>query len=223
MTNSIKRILEKSILGGAAILALVAAMPSYAAKSTIGPFLDLKAEVTPQDQINGGTFLTSTEAWVLQNVYPPYNLLLNPLTLCPPPAFGCVHVYLTDYIGWVGSGHDETERVLGVSYITSDDAASRDTVRFTTVYGLDLQPDSTELAMTGFNRRAPELKFHSERVLGPEGNVYDANFSKFVPIANLGKVLGPGFDLSPFQGDPSSSVYVFRTTIPSSALVVSVP
>lgn len=73
--------------------------------------------------------------------------------------------------------------------------------------------------MTGFNRRAPQLEFHSEQVFGKDGAVYNADFSKFVPIANLKKVLGPSFDLSPFQGDPSSSVYVFRTTIPSSALV----
>jgi hypothetical protein len=97
-------------------------------------------------------------------------------------------------------------------------------LRITTIYGRDLNPTGQAFEVTGFNPTAPELTVvPPETFFGNSGTAYTSDFSTVSTLVELPALL-PGFDLSPFLGDPGSIVYVFETTVPAAdALLVSEP
>lgn len=112
--------------------------------------------------------------------------------------------------------------ILGLAYIGTpiEDVTSNLTV--TSIYGIDLNPESSNLLMTGVNSAAPEfIPVSGETIIGNSGAEYGSIFMNEIPIEDLGSLLGAGFDLSPFaEGNPASDVYVFQTIVPTAEVTI---
>ena len=106
--------------------------------------------------------------------------------------------------------------VGGVAYLGSStpDSSIGDLI-ITTIYGLNLDPTGTVLEVTGFDSIVQSLITITDTTFfGNSGTTYAATFNEVHMLAELPALL-PGFDLSPFQGNPSSIVYIFQTTVPA--------
>jgi hypothetical protein len=93
-------------------------------------------------------------------------------------------------------------------------------VKIVDVWGIDLNPNGSAFAETGFNPSTPEAVPNSnEDFFGISGTDYPANFSATTSLAGLPTVmssLGLSTDLSPFSGNPNSILYVFSADLPLS-------
>ncbi len=100
------------------------------------------------------------------------------------------------------------------TYLTSD-PHNPTFIQLVDVWAKDLNPPGkSPLNHTGFNPFDPELvPIGPENFIGRSGTLYPAPMVA-TTVASLPLVL-PGFDLSPFQGDPTSIVYVAQATVPS--------
>lgn len=115
-------------------------------------------------------------------------------------------------------------RCLG--YVTVDDPGATGTALVTTIYGMADTPIGAGLETTGFDPLSPEMTpVSGETIIGLSGTEYSSFFASGpTPLSNLSSLIGdPDFDLSAFQGDPSSVVYVFRTSLPVSDLPIPEP
>lgn len=113
----------------------------------------------------------------------------------------------------------------GVAYFESQTPDFSGDLTVTTIYGIDQNPAGSGLQVTGVDPVSPEFQPTSpETIFGSSGTHYTSSFSSMTAIGDLSALLGPGYDLSPFAaGDPNSDVYVFRTIVPSTDLLVGVP
>src|SRR2546421_2622040 len=78
------------------------------------------------------------------------------------------------------------------------------TVCFTTIYGGDSSSTNCPLCITGFDHTNVPVSFSNETVLGHSGAIYPAQASVTSTLADLSTLLRDGFDLSAFNGEPSS-------------------
>jgi hypothetical protein len=168
-------------------------MPSKSKSLTVGPFSDIKADwpIQPQENIaNGWETLVGGNVWDWDT--------------------------MTAYCFVCQLANESARFMQGVAYETSPKGNfTRSDMIVTTIYGEDLNPQGTDLAVTGYTSANPEVAILTEAMLGKSGKKYESNPGQVVRIGDLAKVLGPNFDLSPFQyGDPDSVVYVFQTTMP---------
>ena len=108
--------------------------------------------------------------------------------------------------------------VRAAAYATSatDDFQSGSVV-ITTIYGVDVVPGASALRIGGFNPAAPEIgSIFGEEIIGLSGKIYPATLALTPTLADLSQLL-PGFDLTPFEGSPTSFFYLFQTSAPVSA------
>jgi hypothetical protein len=107
-------------------------------------------------------------------------------------------------------------QIRAVTYLTSGSGDfSKGNVVFTTIYGYDLNPDGEDLVLTGYTAGAPEVDYYGDELIGKSRKIYKSSPAEVIAISDLAARLGPGFDLSPFQGDPSTVVYLFQTKMPA--------
>lgn len=213
------------------LMLAVFAAPSQAAPRTTSPQLDFKGDLFT---VPNGTGIPTSSTWVTVWGSPyvpptwgaPASIFPWPHNVSAP--YGAVINTFGDFIilhNGDSFGNDTARYMAGLQYISYDDTALPDqTMTVTTVYGVDAEPLTPDaLALTGYDlsRLYPELS--DERIIGPTGTVYPAGAGQLVPISDLSAVLGSSFDLSPFGGDPSLSVYVFQTAVPFSEAVVPEP
>ena len=209
-------------LAGAFALAL-ASQVQAATTTTGGPYIDFKGHLGT-DYVSGGSIATGTTVWKTILLNPPGVVYTSGPYQGPYETVSSYQVTLTDSASVLTSDNDPTgtwRSTLGVSYLTYDNSSTTANLVFTTIYGIDSNPTTPgAMAMTGYSPSAPPVTVSGESVLGADGLVYNAgaSFNPFTPIADLASVLGTGFDLSPFQGDTTGSVYVFQTSLPESAL-----
>jgi hypothetical protein len=196
--------------------------PSSAATTTIGPFIDLQTDLpAPDAQVIGGSFSTFFKANVV-TFGPPGYIVKTPVQFCSPTpqGFFCRRAGISDLVAWSsGMGPYTPARLLGVAYISSEEDSSgipSDSLRITTIYGLENSGSGSLLSMTGFTASNRELTFNSETIFGKSGTLYVDSTPEISPISALGNLLGSSFDLSIFQGSPNSEVYVFSTIVPAS-------
>lgn len=91
-------------------------------------------------------------------------------------------------------------------------------VIITTIYGLDVVSGGSALNIGGFSSGTPEIgSIFGEQIIGLSGSRYSANVALTPSLSELPGLL-PGFDLTPFQGSPSSFFYLFQTTAPGADL-----
>ena len=112
--------------------------------------------------------------------------------------------------------------VIGLMYKTWSDASRTGHAEITTIYGADPDPASpTSMSILGF---APGdlIGVEEETMIGASGTEYAAHTSLTSTVGDLSTLL-PGFDLSPFGGDPNDIVYVFQTTMPLSDMTTPEP
>jgi hypothetical protein len=96
----------------------------------------------------------------------------------------------------------------------------------TTIYGQAYTPIGTGLETTGFTAASPEMTPTSgETIFGNSGTGYESSWASgptaLSELSSLPQL--QGFDLSDFQGDPTSVVYAFQTDVPASDLAAPVP
>jgi len=185
-------------LGALVVAGLLVAAARPATATTFGPYADYKGTLPPSVTY---TLIDTDTSWT------------NPFT-------GTVHM---DHIKvTIGSALAAPLPVGGAAYGTFSTTDFTGTDIMTTIYGVDLNPGGSSLAMTGFTQpELADLAFSDESFTGNSGTVYDGS-GGLVSLADLPGVL-PGFDLSPFQGDPSSQVFVYRTVAPESDFVPEPP
>lgn len=96
--------------------------------------------------------------------------------------------------------------------------------RITTIYGIDMDPNSVTMSLTGFNPLAPEIiPVSGETIVTNFGTEYTSFAEYTVTAASLGALL-PGYNLSPFAAaDPSSIFYVFQTDAPIDEILTPEP
>jgi hypothetical protein len=166
------------------------------AATVVGPFQDLKKPIV-------GSNIYIELKTVLPLLWPPWT----------------TDDKITIQIGPRGPG-DPPPSAKGIAYQSYDNPDFTGNVVFTTIYGIDLDPTGAGLAATGFDSElAAAYSFSNEQFFGVSGAVYDGVSLGTPSLAELPLLL-PGYDLSPFQGDPSSIVYVFQTTAPASDFIV---
>lgn len=124
----------------------------------------------------------------------------------------------------LSSGNPPTPPLGGVAYFDApmiNNQPSGDMV-ITTVYGIDIDPGSVAMMLTGFNPANPEmLPLTGETFYSQAGTAYNSFFQSGVLLDDLADVL-PGHDLSPFaNGRPGSLLYVFRTEVPVNQFVAA--
>jgi hypothetical protein len=194
--------------------------------TTGGPYLDFKGYLGT-DTVNQGTSITTqTTVWHTELLGPPTSWIItvNPYNGQAPAVYSWPEG-VTDHV-WIVQNNNlpplvSERQMVGASYLTYDTSSGTADMVFTTIYGIDSNPASANsLAMTGYNMTTPDFTLSGESVAGADGLVYNASVSQFTQISNLSSLLGTGFDLTPFQGDPTAGVYVFQTTIPQSAMSI---
>ena len=126
----------------------------------------------------------------------------------------------------------------GLAYVTtgltSTSGQAEDVI--TTIYGQAYTPIGTGLETTGFTAASPEMTpVSGETIIGLSGTEYTSFWASGpTALSDLGPtlLLGDGgttgsilgdFDLSDFQGDPTSVVYMFQTYVPDSDIEAPVP
>ncbi|HZZ44120.1 MAG TPA: hypothetical protein VFE58_14380 [Tepidisphaeraceae bacterium] len=205
------RLSTLTLLAAAAVSSL--ATPTHANVRTVsGPFVDLDLPI-PVGYVNN-TNPTAVGPW-LTPPNPPYiwtNLPVNQFS------------YQNIINDSVAVNHhiiiDSPFRVAGTGYFVDNGNEAADGIDFVTIYGVNVGTDGGPLTITGFDPTNPQLDFSDEKVIGHEGIIYLSSSNRILPLGSLAATLGPDFDLSAFQGDPNSLVYVFDTPIP---LAVAVP
>jgi hypothetical protein len=96
----------------------------------------------------------------------------------------------------------------------------------TTIYGIDMNPASPAMNVTGFNPVSPEaVSPGPEHMVSPwYGTEYTSSVDAVVLLSEIGSWLPPGSDLSPFaNGNPNSLLYVSQTFVPSAEFPFGVP
>lgn len=124
----------------------------------------------------------------------------------------------------LSSGNPPTPPLGGYAFFDApmvNNQPSGDMV-ITTVYGIDIDPTSAALMLTGFNAANPEMTpLTGETFYSRAGSSYNSFFQDSVLLADIGGVL-PGHDLTPFaNGAPGSLLYVFRTEVPVNQFVAA--
>lgn len=112
--------------------------------------------------------------------------------------------------------------VIGLAYTEWSDASRTGMARITTIYGSDpnpLSPDS--LSIVGFGAD-DGIYADDERLIGASGTEYLAHTALVPTVGELAGLL-PGYDLSPFGGDPDARVYLFQTDMPFADMAVPLP
>ncbi len=187
------------IAGAASAAALFCLFSSstLAAEQTLGPYNDFQV-VLPVDQVNGPCQPAS---------YPTYSVNYQTNTSSYPN--------VTDWFTLIcnhAQNYSYAER--GVSYLTSGTGNfTKGDIVVTTIYGTDLNPGGSNPQITGYTPGAPEMSYDGQYMIGKSRKTYNAGSPQLVSLAELPALLGSTFDLSPFQGDPNSVVYVFQTTM----------
>ena len=125
-----------------------------AAQSVAGPFTDIKSQlqVDPNLQIIGGPGSTFTHVNLLTTGYPNY-IPIAPYVAVPVGTPNSHLIGCSDYVSWQSNGGPiYPERVIGVSYISSDSTGVTSDFLFTTIYGIDSNPsvDGSQ-AVSGYN------------------------------------------------------------------------
>jgi|GEM_PF-6369564 len=115
--------------------------------------------------------------------------------------------------------HGRALNVKGIAYDAYDNPDFTGNVLMTTIYGIDLDPTGSGLETTGLDTEfASVVSFSDEQFIGVSGTIYHGVPLGTPTLADLPMLL-PGYDLSPFQGDPTSIVYVFQTLAPAADFV----
>lgn len=165
---------------------------AYAATIS-GPFQDLKEELPATG--DGFVIIINTK---YPSLFPPSIKKDQIVITLPSP------------------GHPHNIAIKGLAYESYENPDFSGNVKITTIYGIDLDPTGTGLEMTGLDAQlASVLSFSDEQFFGDSGTVYNGVSLGTPTLAELPALL-PGYDLSPFQGDPNSIVYMFETIAPSS-------
>jgi hypothetical protein len=211
----------------AALALLGLATQSQATLRTTSPALDLKADLYTVPN-SGGIPTTSTWITVWGSPYqaPSWGAPATIHPFPPFPAGGTPFGYsINTFNDWIVIGNPvgtnwatSTARYAAAAeYITFDDGSmtAGSSMVVTTIYGVDAQPGVPgALAIAGYNSADTYPLLGGEQITGPSGVTYNAGAGQLVPIGGLPALLGAGFDLSPFVGDPNAPVWVFQTSVP---------
>lgn len=199
-----------------------------ATTTTGGPYIDFKGYLGT-DNVNPvgiNTSSTWTTVWGSPYMAPTWGA---PASIFPYPhdvgTYGGVVNTFNDVIT-LGNGPVDPSMayMAAAQYITYDNTSSASSMTVTTIYGVDTAPSSsTTLILTGYNLSAVYPSLSDEHIIGPSGTTYSAGPGELVKISDLGARLGTTFDLAPFTGDPTASVYVFQTTVPFSEALIPEP
>ncbi len=194
------------------VLAVCLALIASAAHGSVidGPFLDLKATLDPPPNPQNGIIIIFHFPQDTYNYNPKINRIVKDRTR-----------FWIEYdfsFGVVLPSKD----VIGLAYQTWSDDSRTGMAEITTIYGLDPNPASPDtLSIMGI---APDeaMGVEEERMIGVSGIEYTPHSSFVSTVGDLPTLL-PGYDLSPFTGDPDNVVYVFKTMMPLSDMDVPEP
>lgn len=213
--------------------------PTFAQRTTIGPFVDftgivgvgLPTSYATQTQMdvamnlwfvatadsNGGSSGVQVSSAPVLPITP-----CNPANGFPPVGNFCGSWSFTDSVT-IGSEKDRA--VKGVSFFSYDTSQEAGQVRITTLYGIDLNPAGNQLLIGGIEPSGPQMTFANERITGGGAipQVNSAHFSERVRLSELSQVLGAGFDVSAIRGAPESTVQVFQTDVFVTSIASAVP
>lgn len=175
------------------LLLLALSVPHTASAAAFGPFLDFKEDYEPLGIIIEFDVPTKHFDW---------------------DAFKFVRDNIHVVIDLGGSAMSRVP-LKGHGYHSFENPDFSGNMEVTTLYGLDLDPDGDGMQLTGFTAaQAADISFSDEVFIGNSGTLYPATVAALTTLGDLNTWL-PGADLSVFQGDPSSMVYLFRATVPS--------
>jgi hypothetical protein len=183
-------------------LALAIWTDNCAVAATYGPFADLKETIdVPQG-----------DGIVISFSFPTEHKVSGPVSNPPPNVGDTVKDKIT-YSIEIPINFSFFANVGGIAWHSTEEPDNGSRV-ITTLYGVDLDPNGTSMHLTGFDAvQAAQLSFHDETIIGASGTLYSGVSLGTPTLADLPALL-PGFDLSAIDGDPSSVVYVFQTTVP---------
>ncbi len=109
--------------------------------------------------------------------------------------------------------------VRALAYVTFDAPGFEDDALVTTIYGKPVAPAVSGLETTGFDPVSPEITpLSGETIFGDSGTAYLSHFATGPTALSSLPTLFPDLDLSAFQGDSSSIVYAFQTSMPVSEI-----
>jgi PEP-CTERM motif len=167
-------------------------------------------------------------------------------TAWAPPIAGLQQPYLRGQVQMNLARGSAPVPVIGIGYLTSASGQfSTGNVTYTSVFGVAATaisasypaipwsppPPPPSLDGSSLGWEPPCLvvcgpsggPFGGHVVFGASGASYTAGPALQPTLAQLPALLGGGFDLSPFAGDPTRVFYVFQTELPASELSLPVP
>lgn len=171
-----------------ACLVWITAIGSTCRGVTLGPAEDFRGVIVASAAPTMGMTLVSANGWNLKDS--------NQVYLAP----GSPDAYLR-----------------GAAYATSATPDFAGPVTITTVYGVDVDPAASALAVGGFDPVDPQVDsiFDEMYFASLSGTWYPATVALTPTYSDLAALL-PGYDLSPFSGSPTSFFYLFQATVPGS-------
>jgi hypothetical protein len=201
-----RRLMKKFLLP--VVLAILAASLSNrcAAATVSGPYEDLRVVLDPNPL--GFTIHFEVPTLYIKTSVTPGGTLVN--TVMKDTTTITISVFEDRAIPLGGLAWEEADAASGL-------------LRITTMYGLDMDPTSSTLQLTGFTPdEALGIRFSDEQFFGQSGTAYPGTSLGTLALGEL-PVMFPDFELSPLVGDPSSLVYVFQTTMPLADVPVPEP